>query len=290
MNFVAGDVKAAYFALRDAGMSSLQIINFFDSINARIAWAGYKAKIDRDQPGWSETRKLEWVAEKSADAIRETQNSSSVLDLSTVAIKARGSLWSLWLLFSSDRMKTANRIRRALAVGPARAAHVIAAESLNIMWSVGVGRGVTFITAIMMALAFGDEDDREEAVERAIALDRNAWLVANEYVSLIDPLFTPPLLDMVQFNNANIFDTALGSSLNDLAKAIIKMGESSGTLAEGDAEKAVKEFLRASLDAGLEVGALSGLNPLDAMMRRVLSQVDRMIEEDPDRLEGLFAP
>jgi hypothetical protein len=276
----AGDIVGAYQGLRDAGMSTLEILNFFDAINGRIAWAGYKAKVQRDHPEWSQQQQTEWVAEKAADALRETQNSSSVLDLSTVALQTRGNLTSIWLLFSSDRFKTANRVRRAFAASPAEGAAVVAAESMNIIWSVMVGRGVTLAVSMMIALSLGDEDDRDEAMQRAIAWDRNALALAIEATSTFDPLVTPRLLEIAAFNQAGVFDSAAGSSINDLGGGVMDMITSAKTLAEGEQSKAGEEFIKGLRKAGLEAAALSGLNPLDANMRRVFSAIDKLEDDD----------
>ena len=276
-SMLAGDVLGAYQALRDGGLSTLLILNFFDSINARIAWAGYRAEVERQHPEWSRQQKTEWVAEHAEDAVRETQNSSSVLDLSTAAIRSRGTLYSLWLLFSSDRMKAANRIRRAFGKGagqPGRGAAALGSELTNALWSVGVGRGTSLVTSLFIALALGDDDDREEAIKRSLALDRAAFAFANETISLIDPLILPRFLDMIAYQQADLFDTAVGSSITDLAEGSIDL-------------VTLSKPVRGLRKIGMESAALLGLNPLDAMMKRILSAYDKLDDDEQERLISL---
>lgn len=283
-NFAAGDVKGAYFALRDAGISTLHILNFFDSINARIAWAGYKAEVERDHPDWNKARQDAWVAEHAADAIRETQNSSSVLDLSTVAVRARGELMSLWLLFSSDRIKTHNRIRRAVGKSAGDAAAAISAEAMNMIWSVAVGRGTTLTVAMFMALAMGDDDDREEALKEAVRVDRLIGRFSSEALAILDPLIAPRLFDMLLYHRANLFDNAVGSSINDLALGAVDLGNSVISLAEGDPDKALEQALRGGRKIGMEALALAGLDPLDAIMQRIFREYDDLSDGEKDGL------
>ncbi|KKL12423.1 hypothetical protein LCGC14_2535910, partial [marine sediment metagenome] len=151
-SFMAKDITGTLGILRDAGLSTLQILNFTDSINARTAWAAYKAEVQRVHPQWSKERQMEWVAGKASDAIRETQNSSSVLDLSTIAVRTRGELESLFLLFQSDTIKAQNRVRRSFGARlrrPGRGAVDFSAEMVNSVWSVSVGVGANITTGMI---------------------------------------------------------------------------------------------------------------------------------------------
>ncbi len=279
-NLMAGDVVGAYTAMRDIGLSTLEILNFFDSINARVAWAAFDARVKRQHPEWTRQKQLELVAEQASDAVRETQNSSSPLDLSTIALRTKGNVFSLWMLFSSDRFKTANRVRRAAAKGAASGAAAVTAELANIIWSVGVGRGVTLSVGLFVAFTLGDEDDVEEAIKRAVALDRLAFSFAVEGVNLVDPVLTSRFIETMTFNQADIFDTPASSSLNDLVKGIGQLMKATAQLSQGDQEKAISTFLRGIRDIGLEAGTLSGLNPVDTTMRRFFSAIDRLDDDE----------
>lgn len=281
-NFLVGDFKAAFRAARDLGLSSLEFLNAFDGINARLAWAGYKYEIQQLHPEWTEGLQLLWVAEKAEDAIRESQNSSSTLDMNMAALNTRGKATSAWLLFSSDRMKTPNRIARGIQRG--KGIETVAAEVLNSIWSVAVGRGVTLTTAVMVALALGDEDDIEEAFKRATKLDRNGIALGLEAVNMIDPLFTPPILESLAFNRAQVFDTAVGSSINDLVIAANDFRQSAVALGGGDYEKFREKLIKGGVGAALEVGALGGVNPLDVQMRRVLNAYDKLDDDEQRKL------
>jgi len=179
-------------------------------------------------------------------------------------------------------MKTPNRIARGIQRG--QGIEVVTAELMNSVWSVGVGRGVTLTTAIMVALALGDEDDIDEAFKRATALDRNALALGLEAVNMIDPLFTPRIIETMAFNRAQVFDSAVGSSINDLVNAGNDLKKSGVALASGDFEKFREKLIKGGVGLALEGGALSGINPADVQIRRFLDAYDRLDEDQQDKL------
>ncbi|MHC4067263.1 MAG: hypothetical protein ACYSUI_22550, partial [Planctomycetota bacterium] len=283
-NFAAGDIKAGVSALREIGMSTLEILNFFDQINARMAWAAFKAQVQREHPEWSHSPQMEWVAEKASDAVRETQNSSSSLDLSTIAVNSRGNFLSLWLLFSSDKFKSFNRIRRAFAKDKTLGAQTLAAESVNIAMSAAIGTGTSVVTGLFIAMLFGDEDDREAVLERELSAKRIGGRVALDFLSNLDPIVTERLAAILLFQSNEIFDTAAGSSINDLAEAVGQIVEAAITLGAGDVDKGFNDALKGFRDAGLEAAALSGLNPLDAQVKRMVRAFDKLDDDDQEKV------
>ena len=128
-------------------------------------------------------------------------------------------------------------------------------------------------------------DDVEEAWKRAIAWDANAKMLALETINIVDPLFLPRVLEIGFYHQAGIFDSASGSTINDLARASWDIGVGLGRLPLGDREKAVEQFLRGLRDFGLEAAAITGLNPMDANMRRVFRAVDRL--DDAEQSEAI---
>ena len=56
--FHAGNIADGVRALRAVSMSTLQILNFFDGVIARTAWAAYKAQVNAEHPDWSEARRM----------------------------------------------------------------------------------------------------------------------------------------------------------------------------------------------------------------------------------------
>ena len=282
-NILVGDVAGAYLALRDISLSTLEILNFFDGINARIAWAAYDAQVRREHTDWSRQKQLEWIAEKASDAIRDTQNSSSPLDLSTVAIRSKGNIFSLWLAFSSDRVKTANRVRRAMNRSASDGIQAVVAESANIIWSVGVGSGMTLAVRLFVAFTFGDEDDVEEALRNAVRLDKLAYNFAFEAINMIDPIATNRLIEINLWHQADIFDTPAGASLNDFVQGIGRIGKAGLQMTAGEQEAATTSFLKGLRDVGMEAGTLSGLNPGDSTMRRIFRAYDKLDDDEQAR-------
>jgi hypothetical protein len=285
--FAQGHIADGIRALREASMSTLQILNFFDGIIARTAWAAYKAQVMAEHPDWSEAKQMEWVAEKASDAIRETQNSSSVLDLSTMALQGRGRWWSTFLLFSSDRFKTANRLRRAFAESQERGAEVLAAEVANMAVGMVVGNGWPLLVAIMLAGLGGDDGEVEEAWKRAIALDRNLIRALQETLTLIDPTGAiNELVAIAAFQNKAIFETAAQSTMTDMGRQLAKFSVTATRQAlSGETEQALHSAAFGLINASLDMAALGGLNPLDTQMRLILRQIEKRTKPQ-GRVEG----
>ena len=227
------------------------------------------------------------VAEKASDAIRETQNSSSVLDLSTMALQARGRLWSIFLLFSSDRFKTANRLRRAFAESKERGAQVLVAELGNMAVGAVVGNLWPVTVALILAALGGDKDELEEAWKRAIALDRNLIRAVQELVTLIDPTGAlNELISLAHFQNKAIFESAAQSTLTHMGQQMARVYKAIYQVAEGKPEKALHGAAWGAINATLDMAALGGLNPLDTQLRLIFRTLEKRTKSEEGLVEG----
>jgi hypothetical protein len=174
-------------------------------------------------------------------------------------------------------------VRRAFAKSPQDAAAVTAAEAANMAWSQIVGRGTTLTISLIVALALGDEDDVKEAFRRAFDKKQILIQLAVDIFNLIDPLVTPKLLESLAYNQAGVFDTAVGSSVNDLVDGVGDLVESALALSDGDAETAAMELITGISKIGLEVTALAGIDPLDTVIRRIIRSVDKLDENESEK-------
>ena len=121
-------------------------------------------------------------------------------------------------------------------------------------------------------------------------MDRNLWALGMEATSIIDPLFTPVFIEMLAFNRAQVFDTAVGSSIQDLLVAVKDLGQSAVALSQGDYETFREKMIKGGAGAALETGALLGVNPADVMMRRVMSAYDKLDEDEQSKLNKGHTP
>ena len=284
-NFLAGDLIGAMRVAREANMSLIQILNAFDAVNAKIAYAGYVAEAERQHPDWDLERRRSWAAEQSEAVIRETQNSSSVLDMATIGITSRGKWFSLFLLFRSDTFKSLNRIRRAANQDPRFGAQVIAAETVNIVWSRISSNTLRFLVVMMLRGLGVPTEEPEELAEKA---EREALAVASEFAGLVAPVVGPGVVDLLRFSRAQIIEAPAMESVNDLARAITQMIlRPPLDIAKGDLDKALENFFKGLGNTALEASSLAGLNPLDAMMRRILRGID---EREDQELQPIVFP
>ena len=63
----------------------------------------------------------------------------------------------------------------------------------------------------MLALEFGDKDDRQEAVEEALRWDQAAWSTMRDVLGVIEPTdVMGRILEQVRYSQATLFDTPVG--------------------------------------------------------------------------------
>lgn len=256
-NVQAGDFLGAFNSLREAGMAPLQILNWFDAINAKIAYMA--ATIEQERAGEVDPVA---AARRAADAVRETQNASSVLDAPMVVLETRDNILSALFLFQSDLMKQRNRILRAKREGPEQFTKAVASEMGNIIWARLVGTGWALGSgALLVALAGGDEDDQAAMREKALNWDTMLMGTVRDVAGLVDPVFTPRLMDMATYSQSSTTDVPL----TDIVKSVEQSVRSAkDAITERDAER----VLEAIEDVTREVTGLFGVNPLYSLWRR----------------------
>ena len=156
---------------------------------------------------------------------------------------------------------------------------------VNSLWSTGVGKGVTLTTGLLVAGILGNDKDKQAVMERAARYDRDVFRIASDALSLIDPVATPRILDMIQFHNAGLFETPAGSSVDELVLGTIDIVKSAAAFVSGDPERGRKKGAKGLRRIALESTALLGLNPLDAQLRRILREYDKLSDDEKQKID-----
>lgn len=218
-----GQVSTRYGALADL-VDSIAVLNWFDSLSARVAIGAAMAKAeDANIP---EASRREFIERESEYAMRRTQNGHSALEMSNLARESRGNLLSSFLMFTSDNNKTYNMMVSAWNSGDkVKFAKAVAAAGLNAAWG-----------ALVAALFSGLRDrDPKKAAEAAV---RDA---ANNTVGV--PYFGPLAVDAADavyktftgrasLSGPKVLDAPIASSAEDVAKALTTLAK--GMASEGE--------------------------------------------------------
>ena len=279
-NLRAGDLRGAVKALQEANMSTLQILNFFDSVNARIAVAAKLNESRRTNPARSEEEHRAYAYGEAAEIIRETQNSSRTMDMPLVGLRGRDDWVGLVLLFSSDLFKARNRLKRAAHQGRGRLARIGGAEALNVAWSRGVGVGMAFLIQGLVIAMFGDEDDWEKLKKDTLRIDRNLASLARDAVGLIDPVVLPRFVDAAAFGQSAFTDTPVTGQVESVNDAFQQFVGATKAYAAGDTEKGNRKMLRGLEDGTRDLLAVFGLNPFQQLWRSFRSRMRKIADRD----------
>lgn len=275
------DAKAALDNLRHAAGTSLEVLNAFDAINAKIAYAGWLAEAKRKYPAWDAAEQQGWAMTHAVQSVRETQNSSSVLDAPLSGVRSRGNVGASLLIFTSDTLKARNRLEAAKRAGLDEFARHATAEAVNIVWSRGVSFGVAAgIAAAVIAVLGGDEDDWEAWRKKHLSLEKQLTYGASDLLSLADPVVLPDLLRMAQYPFEEINLPAL-EAISETAQSLFTTGRW-GMKAAKDSSKLDGFMTRAARAANIAAGVI-GINPVETVLGRILDQMEDLDEEKPRR-------
>jgi len=269
-NVKAGDIWSAYKAWQRGGKAIMEGVNLADSIVARAAWAGFMRQAEREHPEWSKRRRTAWVAQQTADVVRETQNGSSPLDLSINSAMSRDSGMAAFFLFTSDPLKARNRIARAYKQSVAEGAKQTAAEAASILIGISLARGAGWVISQGVAAALGGDDrDRKRITEFYFAPERILANAAREVAGDVAPVFGPALTDLLTQKGqqgSGLNPPAL-QAVNDMLGAIgsIKTAVMADRNKSDKLGVATEKFVSAVLTA-------SGVNPFQAIWRTVWNE------------------
>ena len=254
----------------------MKIYNWWDSLPARVAWAGYTAQVNREHPEMTEKQKTRWVVMQVDAAVRQTQNAADTLDMPIMAINARDSAAASLFLFTSDRYRAGNRIRQAFKRSKKEGWNAAAAEAFNIAWGTAVGYGFATAIRVAGAAAFGDDDEYEKALAKAARLDRMALTAAGDMLGLIDPILLPKVLRAgsgIAPGNAPVVDIAALSTVNDALSLITGSGSAiRGAADDSEKTSGFWRFVKALDTSAAAMSQILG-NPLHDPVRRIRQMV-----------------
>ncbi len=272
-----GDLNASLNSLRNFAATTLQVLNAFDAVNAKIAYAGWLAEAKRKYPAWDEAERAGWAMTRAAESVRETQNSSSVLDAPLVGARARGRGGSAFLVFTSDTFKARNRIEAAARKGKTELARHVAAEALNVIWARGVSWGIGAGVAATVISLVGDDEDWDKWEEKYLALDKQLFYAARDVLSVFDPVVAPELASMLKYRFSSLNAPAL-DAVNESLRSLLDAGDEALQVLAGD--ESLDEFVIKLGKAANTIGGAIGVNPIESMMDRTLTQLDAQNEND----------
>jgi hypothetical protein len=141
-------------------VDKLKGMEWADSTVVRAAWSGYKKMAEDKYPDWSKSERMRWVVEMTNNAIRETQNSASPLDLSIVQSEARKNpITASLFMFTSDSNKSLNMVVQGFKRGKREGMRAASAVMTNNIWAAVVGTIVGKAAWSMLKAASGNDEE-----------------------------------------------------------------------------------------------------------------------------------
>lgn len=123
-------------------VDKIKIYNAADAMPIRMIIASKIMEFEATMKdrGFTPARRRAWIEREAEFAMRRSQNTGSSLDMSEIALDARGNPWMApFAMFSSDNNKSYNMVARALASkDPSKIALTLTAVTLNNAWAAGV--------------------------------------------------------------------------------------------------------------------------------------------------------
>ena len=291
-NLKGMDLRGAYRSWSSA-LDAIQILNGFDGMVSGVAYGAAQARLRRE--GVSEADLGAEAAALAADAMRDTQNSTSTLDLTMGALAGRQSpLARMFLMFSSDPLKTTNILIQGgrlmkegqKAQGAGMIAGVIAssilATTLRVGWYTSMG-------AVVAGLNGGD-DDKKKA-------DRAAKMWENVNRGLVRELagltFFGPAIELASGiikgeGGGDAMDSPLTSLAGQAIGATSGLAEAYANLGDAEQEQVLSKLVSAHVKWLNEVASLTIGNPIRPWVNDVRKLGEAAVFQDPVRqIRGL---
>ena len=276
MNMKFSDAYKSWTTATEA----IKILDAFDGVSFSIAFGAAKYRL-RDQ-GLTEQELNEAAGELASDAIRNTQNSTSALDLSMGTRSMKESAYfRLMYMFSSDPLKLANIFTQSVQMmkNGERAkggqmfigalTSVAAAVAWRTAWVAGFGAA--------MAAVGGNDDDRK-AAERAAKTEQAMYIsIVRELAGLT---FFGPIIETIggtvvpDYPGGDIIDNPVSSVINASISTGKKAYESFFKLEDFEQDQAAEVAGLASAKALNELLGVFAGNPFRAIANDALKLAD----------------
>ena len=293
INLSKMDLKGAYKSWSSM-VDSITILDWFDSIVAGAAYGAARAKLSRE--GVSGRNLTTEAAQLASDAMRDTQNSTSTLDLSMGALAGRqNSLARPFLMFTSDPLKTTNiliqggRLIKAGEVqkGSEMIGGVLVSAFLATALRVGYFGGLAGIIAAIG----GDDDDKKKAKRAEDTNDR--WLrgAVREVSGLT---FFAPAIEMAYsrmigegFMRADPMENPITGLIKQTAAAGDQLATALANLSDEEQDQVIEKLILASIKATNEFTSLAIGNPLRPLINDARKFGDATITDPVRSIRGL---
>ncbi len=274
-NIAARDPGASLKNLQRAARTTMAALNWFDALNYRLAWAGYAAKAAELHPEWSQARRDRWIANKARAEIRETQQGSSPLDAAMGPTRVRDTGLSMFTLFSSDVLKSRNRIRRAFRRSYSHGTAALAAEvTSTVLGSLLRKRFWAVFSALVAGLLGWDDEDEKRLTDQITKIDKDVGNSTRELSGIVLPIIGPNVVNGFQFKyNTNFIDAPTLQAINETAT---NMTGATTALQNAMQDRATgKKVFVAWARFANNVAGVAGVNPLEPWNRRIITEIDR---------------
>jgi len=286
-----------------AMMRSIKFLDWFDSVSARLAWEGYKAKARSQNPGWSEQQVMNQTALDTANVVRSTQNTSSPLDSAGLAMRLRNNPMRVFLLFTTDPNKSLNQLVRGFHQGPKQAFYASTGVLGNILWSSFVVSQTLQLggdlAASAIAAALGrDIDEKEREKQRQRTFERSwvrmaeevfgLFFFGQEIVSAWEATFNP-------FKRADLLRSPVGEIIADLGQGVGEAARTvtnlldEGKITEGEMTEFWRDAFRATVTFANAAAALVG-NPFLTPYYRAVPIARQVFGEAAEETSGRLKP
>lgn len=244
---------------------SVKLLNYFDMLVYRVAWSGYEQEAKRLYPDWSSEKRTAWVAEKAAEAIRSSQNGSSVMDMTEVSAENRGNLIGSSLLFTSDPQKSLNMLYQAAGRGTKDFAAAATGIGINAAWSglVATGGLAALYGAIGLMLR-GDDDEEDWRELLGESYDKGMNRALRDAAGVFP--FADKAVEAMQvraqgWRDKEMFDASSVEVMNEIAKASFELAEAVAELPEDKQDKFARKMFNGITMAVKSTSAATG-NPM----------------------------
>jgi len=270
---------------RTAGQNLMVFMNQQEALAMRALWMALRRQANREHPNWEKGQRDQWIATQLRLIFRETQNGSSPLDSSIAPTLARDSAAASIFMFTSDLMKSRNRIIRAFRRSKAEGIQAATLEAINILAANSVRASTGFLIAAAVVGAMGgDWEDMERLAEQFLSITGLLQRSAKDLVGTGMPIVTQwgdSIIRRPYDENAPTLPAQ-----ESVSEIIMNVGSATRQVWQAawdeDKELDAMKFIKALEKGVSESAALAGANPFQAMYRRVMNQTWKELEGDEE--------
>ena len=292
-NLLSGSLKSAAKSWGTT-MDSIKFLDGFDAIVCAVAYGAALSKAKSENKDASNAKIEEIAGEIASNAIRDTQNSTSSLDLSGWSVSAKQGWARYFIMFSSDPIKLLNVIaqsKREFSSGSKlKGSQMLAGVITSMLSATALRVGTIWGTGELIAALFGDDDD----VKRGERMDE---LETRFYQSLFRELsgltFFAPILDIAggyitnEKRSAELFANPLSSLVDITFTRTTKLVESLAALGDDEADQVYETIIESSIKFANDLFAVGAGNPLRPIINDIMKYGPFKVNEPASHLRSI---